>query len=158
LFCYSDTDFGGVPCSTGLFGAGGTSFASPIVAGFQSLVNQFTGSAWGNPNPVLYSLARTEYGASGKASCNSSLGNAVSSGCTFYDVTLGDNDAVCVAGTPNCYAPSGALGVLSTSTSSYHPAFTTTTGWDFATGIGTINANNLVKNWSSGALGAVSKP
>ena len=151
LFCYSDATFGGVPCNEGLFGAGGTSFASPIVAGFQSLVNQYTGSVWGNPNPVLYSLARTEYGASGKASCNSSLGNAVSASCTFYDVTFGDNDATCVAGSPNCYAPAGALGVLSTSTTSYKPAFSATTGWDFSTGIGTINANNLVKNWMSGA-------
>ena len=149
LFCYSDTTFGGVPCSQGLFGAGGTSFATPIMAGLQALVNQYTGSAWGNPNPVLYALARHEYGASGNASCNSSLGNNISSACIFHDVTLGDNDAVCTAGTPNCYAPSGALGVLSTSTSSYQPAFAATTGWDFTTGIGTVNGYNLVTKWLS---------
>jgi hypothetical protein len=29
------------------------------------------------------------------------------------------------------------------------PAYQTATGWDFATGIGTINAYNLVTNWNS---------
>ena len=38
-------------------------------------------------------------------------------------------------------------GVLSTSTSSYAPAFGTTPGWDFATGIGTVNVGLLVINW-----------
>ena len=50
-------------------------------------------------------------------------------------------------GTHNCYLPSGRNGVLSTSTTSYKPAYGTTTGWDFATGIGTVNAANLVNNW-----------
>jgi hypothetical protein len=43
--------------------------------------------------------------------------------------------------------PNGVIGVLSTSNSAYQPAYGTTTGWDFATGIGTINAANLVNNW-----------
>jgi hypothetical protein len=38
--------------------------------------------------------------------------------------------------------------VLSTSNSSYLPAFATKTGWDFATGIGTVNAYNLVTGWN----------
>ncbi len=156
LFCYSDAANGGVPCNQGLFGAGGTSFAAPIMAGFQALVNQRTGTIWGNPNPVLYSIARSEYGASGSASCNSSLGTGTSPACTFYDVTLGDIDIVCAAGSPNCYAPSGANGVLSTSTTSYLPAFPTATGWDFSTGIGSVNAFNLVSNWLAGAAAAAS--
>jgi ribose 5-phosphate isomerase RpiB len=52
-------------------------------------------------------------------------------------------------GTHNCYLPSGRNGVLSTSTTSYAPAYGTTTGWDFATGIGTVNAANLVNGWSA---------
>jgi hypothetical protein len=47
-------------------------------------------------------------------------------------------------GSHNCYLPSGRNGVLSTSTTSYAPAYKTGTGWDFATGIGTVNAYNLV--------------
>jgi hypothetical protein len=50
-------------------------------------------------------------------------------------------------GTHNCYRPSGTNGVLSTSNSSYAPAYRTGTGWDFATGIGTVNAFNLVMGW-----------
>jgi len=38
--------------------------------------------------------------------------------------------------------------VLSTSNSAYRPAYSATTGWDFATGIGTVNVYNLVMNWN----------
>jgi uncharacterized membrane protein len=151
VFCYSDPNNGGVPCTgapSGWSGAGGTSFASPIMAAIQSLVNQKTAARQGNPNPTYYQMAATEYGSSGNASCNSTLGNGVASSCNFYDVTQGDMDVNCT-GTHNCYLPSGANGVLSTSNSSYLPAYGTATGWDFATGIGTINATNLVNNWPS---------
>jgi uncharacterized repeat protein (TIGR01451 family) len=55
-------------------------------------------------------------------------------------------------GSDDCYLPSGTYGVLSTSDSSYAPAFNATTGWDFATGLGSVNAANLVKYWSSSDL------
>ena len=151
VYCYTDPNNGGTPCSgapSNWSGAGGTSFASPIMAGIQSLVNQKTGSAWGNPNPTYYKLAKAEYGSTGNTSCNSSNGNGASSGCTFYDVTLGDIDVNCT-GTHNCYRPSGRNGVLSTSNSAFQPAFRTGTGYDLATGIGTVNAANLVNNWNS---------
>jgi hypothetical protein len=70
----------------------------------------------------------------------------VGSGCIFYDVTQGDMDVNCT-GTHKCYRPSGTNGVLSTSDTSYLKAYGTTTGWDFATGIGTVNATNFVNNW-----------
>ena len=142
-FC--DSDGGG--CSgapDNWAGAGGTSFASPIMAGIQALVVQKWGRQ-GNPNPIYYKIAKAEYGSSGSASCKSSLGKGVKSSCVFYDVTAGDMDVNCT-GTHNCYRPSGTNGVLSTSDSSYQPAFGTKTGWDFATGIGTLNAYNLVMN------------
>jgi hypothetical protein len=51
-------------------------------------------------------------------------------------------------GPVNCYAASSnEMGVLSTSNTAYAPAYAATKGWDFATGIGTINAYNLVKAW-----------
>jgi subtilase family serine protease len=128
-------------------GAGGTSFAAPIMAGVQALVNQKNGGAQGNPNYVYYKLAAAEYGVSGTTACNSTLGNGVASTCTFYDVTQGDMDVNC-KGKQGCYKPSGANGVLSTSTTAYAPAYKTTTGYDLATGIGSVNATNLVKNWS----------
>jgi len=30
------------------------------------------------------------------------------------------------------------------------PAYSATRGWDFATGIGSVNAYNLVMNWPTG--------
>ncbi|MEI9988009.1 MAG: S53 family peptidase [Aliidongia sp.] len=149
VYCDSDTHDGGAVCTgapSGWSGAGGTSFSSPILAGIQALVNQKTGARQGNPNPVYYALAAAEYGSGGSSSCNSSNGNTVGSSCIFYDVTLGDMDVNCT-GTHSCYRPSGTNGVLSTSTSSYLKAYGTGTGWDFATGIGTLNAANLVNNW-----------
>ena len=148
-YCDSDVKDGGARCTgapVNWSGAGGTSFASPILAGIQALVNQKTGAKQGNPNTVYYRLAATEYGASGNANCNSTKGNGVSTSCIFYDVTQGDMDVNCT-GTHNCYKPSGTNGVLSTSDSSYLKAYGTGTGWDFATGIGSLNAANLVNNW-----------
>lgn len=158
VFCFTDPGNDGLPCSgsPGTWsGAGGTSFASPIFAGMMALVAQKQAGAnpkafyLGNPNPVLYALAATEYGASGNSSCSSTRGNSVGSTCIFYDVTAGDMDVDCT-GTVNCYLPSGSFGVLSTSNSSYQPAYGTTTGWDFATGIGTVNVYNLVNAWPTG--------
>jgi uncharacterized repeat protein (TIGR01451 family) len=151
VFCDSDTADGGAACTgapSGWSGAGGTSFASPIWAGIQALVNQNTGSRQGNPNYVLYALANTEYGASGSSGCNSSNGNAVSASCVFYDVTVGDMDVDC-QGSNSCYLPSGTYGVLSTSNTAYSKAYGTNAGWDFATGIGSVNALNLVTNWNT---------
>jgi hypothetical protein len=111
-------------------------------------VNQKNGSRQGNPNVAYYKLAAAEYGTTGSTACNSTLGKGVASTCVFYDVTQGDMDANCT-GTHNCYRPSGENGVLSTSDTAYKPAYGTTTGWDFATGLGTVNATNLVNAWSS---------
>jgi len=153
VFCWSDTANGGAACSgspSNWSGAGGTSFASPIMAGIQALVNQRVGARQGNPNPTYYQLAATEYGTGGNSSCNSSNGTGIASTCVFNDVTLGDMDVNCT-GNHNCYSPSGSVGVLSTSNNSFAPAYGTTTGWDFATGIGSLNATNLVNNWPGSA-------
>src|SRR5208282_721712 len=163
VFCWSDTANGGSSCAgdpdpvNGSWsGAGGTSFASPIMAGFQALINQKAGTRQGNPNPTYYQLAATEYGPAGDSSCNSSNGNTVSTTCIFYDVTLGDMDMNCLyldsTDIFNCYDPvgtfaNGYIGVLSTDNNSYKPAYAATTGWDFATGIGSVNVANLVNNW-----------
>jgi subtilase family serine protease len=155
-FCYSGPE--GVPCTqppVDWLSAGGTSFSSPLMAGIQALVNQNAGSRQGNPNFVYYKLAAEEYGSKGDSACNSALGNTVGSSCIFYDVTQGDMDVPCSdtrsLGENDCYLPVSANGVLSTSISAYQPAFAATTGWDFATGIGTVNAFNLVNNWPTGA-------
>jgi subtilase family serine protease len=149
VYCDSDTRDDGAACTgapSGWSGAGGTSFASPILAAIQALVNQKTGSRQGNPNPTYYALAAGEYGSGGSSICNSSLGNGTSGACMFYDTTLGDMDVNCT-GTHNCYLPGSKNGVLSLSDTAYQKTYGTGTGWDFATGIGSVNAANLVNNW-----------
>jgi subtilase family serine protease len=158
VICYSDATYGGVPCTgapSSWSGAGGTSFSSPIMAGIQAMINQAAEGYQGNPNFVYYPLAALEYGFGGTAACNSTLGNQVSPHCIFYDVTLGDIDVNCLPmvvdgqtiGTFNCYLPSGTNGVLSLSNSLYEPAYPATRGWDFATGLGSVNAYNLLRSW-----------
>jgi len=162
--CFSDTANFGSPC----VGApinwtldGGTSLSSPIMAGIQSLVNQATGERQGNPNFVYYSLAASQYGPHGDTSCDATLGNQSDPHCVFHDVTLGDMDVNClpltdstggIIATINCYIPSGTNGVLSLSNLTYEPAYPATKGWDFATGIGSVDAHNLVKSWPSTRL------
>jgi subtilase family serine protease len=145
LFC--DSDGGG--CSgtpDNWAGAGGTSFASPIMAGVQALVDQKTGASQGNPNTTLYSLAATEYGSKGDKKCDSTKGNMTKSTCVFYDITEGDMDVNC-SPPHGCYSPSGEYGVLSTSITKYKIAYGATRGWDFASGIGSVNVNNLINAW-----------
>jgi hypothetical protein len=121
------------------------------MAAIQALVVQHAGSLQGNPNPRYYALAAAEYGPAGSATCNSSLGYASSSTCIFHDVTMGDNIADCQAHSGgikyNCYLTTGSYGALSTSNAAYQPAYKTTTGWDFSSGIGSVNAYNLVMHY-----------
>jgi subtilase family serine protease len=147
LFC--DSMQSGQNCNSGPnnFQGLGTSFATPIMAGIQALVNQSQGGKQGNPNVVYYRLAAAEFGAAGSASCDSTLGRGASSGCVFYNVDLGDTDVPCTS-TIQCYRPSGAIGVLSLSSGGYQPAFNSGHGWNFATGIGSVNAANLVSSWA----------
>lgn len=166
VFCYSDPTpgFFGYPCTgapENWSGAGGTSFASPIMAAIQALANQASGSTYqGNPNYVYYALSAEQSRYKSNASCNSTLGNAVGPQCVFHDVTLGDMDVPCTpyldgtttVGLFDCYLPSGTIGVLSTSDKSYEPAYAAHPGWDFATGLGSVNALNLVKSWPGSNL------
>jgi subtilase family serine protease len=149
IYCDSDGSLcSGAPSNWGA--AGGTSFSTPILAGVQALIAQKTGQSWGNPDPVLYRLARAEYGADGNRLCNATRGKRIGSACIFHDVEEGDDDIDCT-GQYGCYLPSGAYGVLSTSGSIYRPAYRAAKGWDFPTGIGTPDVANLLAAWPSGA-------
>ena len=115
---------------------GGTSAATPLTAGVMALVLQKVGSAQGLANPVLYQLAATE----NYTNCNSQTvqpGN----NCIFYDITTGSNAQVCFKGGPNCVTNTSTdvAGILS--------GYSATTGYDLATGLGSINVNNLVNAW-----------
>jgi subtilase family serine protease len=147
IFCFSDPLNGGTPClgaPNQWSGAGGTSFASPIMAGIQALVNQKMG-AQGNPNPVYYKLAASSVASS-----------------VFHSITTGDIVVNC-SGDINCFG-AGFVGRgraepltefvgnggLSTASHAYGAAFAAASGWNFATGLGSVDAYNLILNWSKG--------
>ena len=125
------------PNGTNLFGVGGTSGSAPAFAGIMALVNQKTASPQGNANYVLYNLAGQET----FSACNSSTGPG--STCVFNDVTTGTIAMPCANGSPNCTVtnPADQYGVLS--------GYNTGVGYDLATGLGSINAANLVTQWAS---------
>lgn len=165
IYCMSDPANSGSPCDytdptdTVFNSGGGTSFAAPAFAGIMALVVQQTGSAQGNANTVLYKLAGNEYGSTASpntlalAACNASQGNQISSTCLFYDVTQGDTTVPCATGSPSCFTTTSgdAQGVLSTSSIALASAYEATAGWDFATGLGSVNAANLVGGWGTTA-------
>lgn len=136
LLCQSDLD--GIPCSTGsLVGIGGTSASSPTFAGLLALVNQKTGDRQGNASYILYALGANQ----SPTNCNSSIGPA--SSCVFNDVTSGTIAMACATGSPNCSIsnPGDQVGILS--------GYQAQTGYDLATGLGTVNAANLINDWNS---------
>ncbi|MGB8030941.1 MAG: protease pro-enzyme activation domain-containing protein [Terracidiphilus sp.] len=157
IICEQDfTPFGVIlgadfPCSLAnetFVGVGGTSAAAPTFAGILALVEQKAGSRQGNANYVLYNLA-----AQPGASCNSSAAPANGGACVFYDITKG-NDAVPCSGTLDCgFAPgSGGYGIMMDPDDPAVPAWTTTAGYDLATGLGSVNVANLVTAWSSASF------
>jgi len=126
-------------------GVGGTSAPTPAFAGIIALVNQKTGQRQGNANYVLYPLA-----AQNGSSCTSNGAAASSSSCTFYDVVTGNNSVACQSGSPNCSNKSSSgYGVLVNPGNTTSPAWRTTAGYDLATGLGSVNVANLVRNWTS---------
>ncbi|MGH7212166.1 MAG: hypothetical protein ACREF1_11985, partial [Acetobacteraceae bacterium] len=151
VFCYSDVKRGGASCAgapSGWAGGGGTSFAAPIMAGIQALADENAGARQGNPAPFYYALADAEYGPGGDPACASNRADGPDPSCIFYDLVEGDNDVVCT-GAHDCYRPAGTYGVLSAATGSLSTAYAAAPGWDFASGIGGVNAANLVNAFAS---------
>ncbi len=161
IVCESDITI--TPCSVGqsinFVGVGGTSSSAPVFAGIMALVNQNmvvnhsmpAGQGQGNANYVLYPLFAAQQG-NASLSCNSSTGP--NAGCTFNDVTKGNNSVPCAAGSFNCSnIGTVGLGIVETGTPVNTPSYTAGTGYDLATGLGSVNAFNLVSNWP-GEVGA----
>jgi hypothetical protein len=115
---------------------GGTSASAPAFAGIMAMINQKIQSRQGNPNYVLYPLA-----AQPSAICDST--GTIETSCIFYDVTVGTIAMPCVTGSPNCVTntASDPAGVLS--------GYSTTAGYDLATGLGSVNVANLVNSWDT---------
>ena len=145
-----EEDVIGYSCSFGGFlGVGGTSLSAPAFAGVMALVVQKTGERQGNADYVLYPLA-----AASGASCTSDSTAVSKSSCVFYDTSVGNNSVACAGGTPNCSNQTASgYGVLVDPANPSTPAWTTTPGYDRATGLGSVNVYNLVNRWSSVSFG-----
>jgi hypothetical protein len=137
IFCETD---GFAFCASGSYGAaGGTSFGAPAFAGIMALVNQKmqTPEGQGNANYVMYKLASQQ----NASSCNSTSGPG--SSCVFNDITSGTIAMPCIAGSRDCVVKTTGhqYGILK--------GWATGTGYDLATGLGSLNVTNLVNKWSS---------
>jgi subtilase family serine protease len=125
LICGGTDGAGNQSCTSGfrdsqtyVDAVGGTSAGTPAFAGIVALINQATSSGkQGSINSTLYALATSTPGA-------------------FHDVTTGNNIVPCTHGTTNCPA-----------TAPYQIGFSAGTGYDQASGLGSIDAYNLVTAW-----------
>jgi subtilase family serine protease len=129
FICFAAT---GATCANNPFpftGECGTSAAAPDMAGITALLNQKEGAPQGLLNPILYGLATNP-------------ANGV-----FNDVTVGTSGVSnCVVTTPSMCnnstaGPNGLTGGLS--------GYLVDTGYDEATGLGSINVANLLTSWST---------
>jgi hypothetical protein len=117
----------GGSCANGLGSTfnvvGGTSLAAPVFAGITTLLNQY--------------LVGTGIAAqAGLGNINPALyGLAQTSTDIFHDVTTGNNNVPCRPGSPNCSA--GNIG------------YQAGPGYDQVTGLGSVNAGNLVAEWQN---------
>ena len=130
IICQQDQTYGTCSLSNGnedFLGFGGTSVSSPAFAGIMALVEQQTGERQGNANYIMYKLAAQQPSA-------------------FHDVTVGTNAMPCASGSPNCTINTAGdlYGVLS--------GYNAGAGYDLATGLGSVDANNLVTKWNSVTL------
>ncbi len=114
---------------------GGTSASAPSMAGIMALVEQKNGAFQGQANYLFYRLAAMDKASS----CDSStlIDPTQPSSCNFNDITMGSNSDPGLPG-------------YGTSTAEWSAG----PGYDMATGLGTVNAANLVANWSSATSSA----
>jgi uncharacterized protein (TIGR03437 family) len=107
-----------------LYTVGGTSAGAPSLAGVVALLNHYLTSKSILAKPGLGNINPALYRL------------AQSTNNVFHDITTGDNAVRCALGTPNCVE--GFVG---------YPAGP---GYDLATGLGSIDAYNLVTQWNVG--------
>lgn len=138
LFCYegvcSENTAGGL---AGASLVGGTSVAAPAMASAQALIDAANGGRQGNANYYYYALANSQYTSSSTA-CVAATGTAGSpvvpapaSNCNFHDIVAGSNI------------------VPTSSTDTTGIGFASGTGFDEASGLGSVNIANMAANWHS---------
>ena len=101
----------------------GTSASAPAMAGILTLLNQ-------------YQVLNGFQAKAGLGNVNPQLYRlSQSAPSAFHDIVAGDNVVPCSLGSPDCLT--GKFG------------YATGTGYDLATGLGSIDASNLFANWNS---------
>lgn len=115
--------------SGSLMTVGGTSASAPAFAGIVSILNQYLVSNGSQSKPGLGNINPNLYNL------------AQSTPTAFHDITTGDNIAPCTVGSTGC--TTGSFG------------YKAGPGYDLATGLGSVNAYNLVTLWNgrSSAVG-----
>jgi len=136
---------------------GGTSVATPAMAGVMALINQKTGSIQGNPNTEFYKLATMQ----NYSNCSAETVTN-SSSCYFNDIDAGNisiestlipnnNSVPCdyASLSPNCgilYSIDNyGVGILGTNAG--NPGYSAGKGYDLATGLGSLNVANVVNSF-----------
>jgi hypothetical protein len=109
-------------------GYGGTSTSAPAFAGILALVEQKSGGRLGQAAKELQQLY--------------TLANGAHASSVFHDVTVGNISVPCKSGSSNC-GPNGSGGAY------FESGYNTGVGYDLATGLGSVDATQLVNNWSS---------
>lgn len=106
------------PVDAGITPVGGTSAAAPLMAGVLAMVSQSQGGKRLGQVDPVLYNLYANYPS------------------TFHDVTEGNNSVLCNAGTPDC----GSNG--------FSNGYNAGPGYDYATGLGSIDVAQLVANWS----------
>lgn len=151
LICVSEVATCTYSTASETFGleVGGTSVASTVMAGVMALINQKAGEAQGSPNAELYMLAASQT----YANCSAESVTAGSASCYFNDIDANTNAMPCDYGaaegnpsapgiqSPNCSVihTGDLIGIL--------PGYSAVTGYDQATGLGSLNIANVVDAW-----------
>ncbi len=163
---------------------GGTSLAAPMFAGIQALIDQGLAmrglpADQGNAAPTLYALAGKEYGTgmdtppASLAACSADNGSNGTESCVFHDITRGSISTECFeeipfATTSNCYFFTTVLqgmqiglttkDAMPTQYSPQNKAYSAQPGWNFATGLGSVNTENLLIAWRAFVHAPVAAP
>jgi uncharacterized protein (TIGR03437 family) len=106
---------------------GGTSFSTPVFAGIVALLSQYLVASKVQSNPGVGNINPTLYRL------------AQSAPNAFHDITVGNNIVPCEQATPNC-PTTGQFG------------YSAGPGYDLATGLGSVDAFNLVTQWNGASI------
>lgn len=106
-----------------IHGVGGTSASAPAFAGMLALVNQKMGASTRLGQPNWILYRLAQTAPS-----------------AFHQMTSGNISVVCQTGSPNCNG------------NNFLSGYNAGSGFNFATGLGSVDATSMVNNWSSIAL------